>query len=271
MKVLPVITRELRAQARQPFTYWLRALGVVALLGGAVLFINERLFEANLGGALFGLMHFMGYCAIWLLVPLGGADCISRERRETYATTGPRMQLRFFGGFGLGEGDLEGDWVTTGYEKGVPMGGEISGAPDGQAVTFWIAASKDPEGANLDRVQIIKGWVDAEGEGHERIFEVKWSGDRSPGADGKLPPVGDTVDRETAEYTNSIGAAELIGAFTDPDFDPAQKAFYYVRVLEIPTPRWTLHDKLRFGIEMDDEVPLVHQERAFSSPIWYAP
>jgi hypothetical protein len=136
---------------------------------------------------------------------------------------------------------------------------------------FWIAANKDPQGANLDRAQIVKGWIDADGAAHEKVFDVLWSGDRAPGADGELPPVGDTVDRETAEYTNTIGASKLVGQFSDPDFDASEKAFYYVRVLEIPTPRWTLFDKVRFGVEMDDAVPLVHQERAFTSPIWYTP
>ena len=129
---------------------------------------------------------------------------------------------------------------------------------------------KDPEGANLDRIQIIKGWIDSTGEAHEKVFDVVWSGNRELNAQGKLPAVGDTVDRGTATYENTIGAAQLAGVFKDPEFNPTNRAVYYVRVLEIPTPRWTLYDKVRFGIEdMDDEVPLVHQERAFSSPIWY--
>jgi hypothetical protein len=151
------------------------------------------------------------------------------------------------------------------------MGGELRPAASGQAPSFLFAAAKDPLGANLDRVQIVKGWVDAAGSTHEKIFDVRWSGDRQPGADGRLAPVGDSVNREAATYTNTIGAAELAGIFRDPEFDPAQKAFYYARVLEIPTPRWTLYDKVRFGDQMPDSVPLVHQERAFTSPIWYAP
>ena len=131
---------------------------------------------------------------------------------------------------------------------------------------------KDPEGANLDRIQIIKGWIDRVGQAHEKVFNVAWSGNRELDAQGKLSFVGDTVDRDTATYENTIGAAQLAGVFEDPEFDPENKAVYYVRVLEIPTPRWTLYDKVRFGItNMADEVPLVHQERAFSSPIWYGP
>lgn len=193
------------------------------------------------------------------------------KRKETYATTGPRIQVRFFGGFDLDAADLSNDLVAAGYAKGVPMGGSLQAAGADQVPTFLVAASKDPEGANLDRIQIVKGWVDTGGGTHERVIDVLWAGDRKPGADGKLPPVGDTVDLETATYENSIGAAELIGAFRDADFDPKQRAVYYVRVLEIPTPRWTLYDKVRFGIEMASDVPLVHQERAFTSPIWYTP
>lgn len=191
-------------------------------------------------------------------------------RRETYASTGPRMTVRFFGGFDFTENDLGAEMVATGYAKGVPMGGDLTGA-DGKAPTFMVAASKDPRGANLDRVQIVKGWVDAEGKSHEKIYEVVWSGDRSPDANGKVPAVGNSVNLEDATYTNSIGAGELVGFFTDPDFDASLKAVYYVRVLEIPTPRWTLYDKVRYGVEMDKDVPLVHQERAFTSPIWYSP
>jgi len=151
------------------------------------------------------------------------------------------------------------------------MGGDLTAAPGGKTPSFLVVAMKDPDGANLDHVQVVKGWVDADGEQHEEIHKVAWSGDREPGEDGNLPAVGDTVNLEDATYENSIGAAELKGVFKDPVFDAALRAVYYVRVLEIPTPRWTLYDKVRFGIEMDDKVPMVHQERAFSSPIWYTP
>ena len=134
-----------------------------------------------------------------------------------------------------------------------------------------MSALKDAEGANLDRVQVVKGWLDADGNAHEKIYDVKWSGDRQPDANGKLPAVGNTVDLDSATYENSIGATELVGLFRDPDFDPGLKAVYYVRALEIPTPRWTLYDKVNLGAEPDDKVPLVHQERGFSSPIWFTP
>ena len=142
----------------------------------------------------------------------------------------------------------------AGYTKGVPMGGDLTAAPDGKAPTFLVAALKDPIGANLDRYQIVKGWLDAAGEVHEKVYDVAWSGDRKPGADGKVPAVGNTVDVANATWTNTIGAPELIAVWTDPEFDPAQRAFYYGRVLEIPTPRWTAYDAKYFGIKMPPEV-----------------
>ena len=155
--------------------------------------------------------------------------------------------------------------------KGVPMGGDLGPAPEGKAPTFLVAALKDPIGANLDRYQIVKGWLDADGNVHEQVYDVAWSGDRQPGSDGKVPPVGDTVDVANASWTNTIGAPELIAVWTDPDFDPAQRAFYYGRVLEIPTPRWTAYDAKYFAISMPPEVPMKMQERAYTSPIWYSP
>ncbi|GAB3113441.1 DUF3604 domain-containing protein [Aestuariicella hydrocarbonica] len=212
-----------------------------------------------------------GVTGVWARENTRTAIWDALKRKETYATTGPRIQLRFFGGFNFVAEDLGNNMIQRGYRKGVPMGGMLSKASGQQAPTFIVAAMKDPDGANLDRVQIVKGWLSDDGKTHEKIYDVKWSGDRKRGANGKLPPVGNTVNLETAEYTNSIGATELIGVFKDPDFEAQQQAFYYVRVLEIPTPRWTLYDKVRFGSAMSDEVPLVHQERAFSSPIWYTP
>jgi len=212
-----------------------------------------------------------GAMGVWSTANTREAIWDAMARKETYASTGPRISLRFFGGFDFAQSDLGGDLVAVGYARGVPMGGTLDSAPDGKAVTFMIAAMKDPQGANLDRVQIVKGWVDAVGQTHESIYDVQWSDDREPGADGKLPPVGNTVNLETAEYSNDIGAAQFVAAFTDPEFDPALPAVYYVRVLEIPTPRWTLFDKIRYGAEPAPDVPLTHQERAFSSPIWYAP
>lgn len=212
-----------------------------------------------------------GVTGVWATENTREALWDAMYRRETFATTGPRMLVRFFGGWEFSDADLSGDLVAKGYAKGVSMGAVLEPAGDGAAPTFVVAALKDPQGANLDRVQVIKGWVDADGATHERIYDVAWSGDRQPGVDGKLPAVGNTVDLDTGEYSNTIGASELKAVFTDPDFDAAQKAVYYVRVLEIPTPRWTLYDALRFDVEMDDEVPMTHQERAFSSPIWYTP
>jgi hypothetical protein len=229
------------------------------------------LLEGPTGAYMGWEMAASGVTGIWAVANTREALWDAMKRKETYATTGPRIQVRFFGGFDFNSGDLNGDVVATGYARGVPMGGDIFSAKDGQVATFVVAATKDPDGANLDRVQIVKGWVDSAGKTHEKIFDVKWSGDRKPGANGKLPPVGNTVNMETATYTNTIGAAELVGLFQDPQFDASQRAFYYVRVLEIPTPRWTLYDKVRFGSEMTPNVPMVHQERAFTSPIWYEP
>ena len=152
------------------------------------------------------------------------------------------------------------------------MGGDLLKAPEGKtSPTFLVAALKDAYSGNLDRIQIIKGWLDSSGKTHEKVYDVVWSGDRQPGTDGKLPPVGNTVDVKNATWTNTIGAPELIGVWTDPDFDAAESAFYYCRVLEIPTPRWTAYEAKRFGIEMPENVPMVTQERAYTSPIWYTP
>jgi hypothetical protein len=211
-----------------------------------------------------------GYMGVWATANTRESLWDAMKRRETFATTGPRMTVRFFGGFGFNEGDVA-DLVKAGYTKGVPMGGDLPASPDGKAPTFLIAAMKDPEGANLDRVQVIKGWLGADGKTYEKVYDVKWSGDRVPGADGKLPPVGNTVDVKTATYQNSIGAPELVVSWSDPDFDPKLKAVYYVRVLEIPTPRWTDYDTVRFKSTMPAKVTMTLQERAFTSPIWYMP
>jgi hypothetical protein len=213
-----------------------------------------------------------GYAAVWATENTRAAIFDAMARRETYATTGSRMLVRLFGGFDFVAADANTrSPAIAGYTKGVPMGGDLGPAPDGKAPTFLVAALKDPIGANLDRYQVVKGWLDSAGEVHEQVYDVAWSGDRKPGADGKLPPVGNTVDVANATWTNTIGAPELVAVWTDPEFDPAQRAFYYGRVLEIPTPRWTAYDAKYFGITLPPEVPMVLQERAYTSPIWYSP
>ena len=212
-----------------------------------------------------------GITGVWATSNTREAIWDAMKRKETYASSGPRITIRFFGGYDLPADVNAGNIAATGYAKGVPMGGDLKAAPAGKAPTFLVAAQKDPEGANLDRVQIIKGWVDAKGKTHEKIFNIKWGGARQPDASGKLPPVGNTVDLKTATYTNSIGATELVGSFTDPEFDPKARAFYYARAIEIPTPRWTLYDSVKYKVKMDAVVPMVQQERAVTSPIWYDP
>ncbi len=213
-----------------------------------------------------------GYAAVWARENTRESIFDAMARRETYATTGPRMVVRFFGGFDFDAKDAANRMPgQVGYTKGVPMGGDLTNAPGGKAPTFLVAALKDPIGANLDRYQIIKGWLDTKGAVHEKVYDVVWSGDRKPGADGKLPSVGNTVDVENATWSNTIGTPELIAVWIDPDFDPAQRALYYGRVIEIPTPRWTAYDAKRFGITIPKEVPMTTTERAYTSPIWYTP
>jgi hypothetical protein len=218
--------------------------------------------------------HYMaaGYAAVWATENTREAIWDAMKRKETYGTSGTRMTVRFFGGFDYTADDAKSRYLAeAGYAKGVPMGGDLKPAPAGKAPTFLVAALKDPVGANLDRIQIVKAWVDASGKAQEKIYDVVWSGNRKPGANGKLPPVGDTVDVAKATWTNTIGAPELAAVWKDPDFKASQRALYYARVIEIPTPRWTAYDQLRFGIKMSKEVPMKHQERAWTSPIWYSP
>ena len=213
-----------------------------------------------------------GYAAVWATENTREAIFDAMARMETYATTGPRMLVRLFGGWDFVATDANTrSPAIIGYTKGVPMGGDLGPAPAGKAPSFLVAALKDPIGANLDRYQIVKGWLDAEGAVHEKVYDVVWSGNRKPGSDGKVPSVGSTVDVANATWTNTIGAPELITVWTDPDFDPTQRAFYYGRVLEIPTPRWTAYDAKYFNVKMGPEVPMQMQERAYTSPIWYTP
>jgi uncharacterized protein DUF3604 len=194
------------------------------------------------------------------------------KRRETFATSGPRIMVRFFGGFEFTPADVSRAPAVAGYAKGVPMGADLESAPAGKAPTFLVAALKDPTSGNLDRIQIIKGWLDKAGKPQERIYDVVWGdADRRRIANGKLTPVGNTVDVARATWTNTIGDPELVAVWTDPDFDASARAFYYARVLEIPTPRWTAYDAAYFKVQMDPNVPMTTQERAFTSPIWYTP
>jgi len=213
-----------------------------------------------------------GYTGVWATENTREAIFDAMIRKETYATTGPRMRVRLFGGWEFTEEDSQSRMpARIGYDKGVPMGGDLYDAPKGKAPTFLVAAVKDPYSGNLDRIQIIKGWLDKKGETHEKVYDVAWSGDRKPGKDGKLPAVGNTVDVKKATWTNSIGAPELVTTWEDPDFDPKEKAFYYARVIEIPTPRWTAYEAKRYGVEMPENVPMITNERAYTSPIWYNP
>lgn len=213
-----------------------------------------------------------GLGAVWATENTREAIFDAMQRRETYATTGSRMGVRFFGGYDFTDEDAASRVpADAGYKKGVPMGGNLQSSPDGRAPNFLVFALKDPISGNLDRIQIVKGWVDADGALQEKVYNVVWAGDRKLDENGKLPEVGNTVDVENATWTNTIGASELITTWQDPDFDPNLSAFYYARVIEIPTPRWTAYEAKRFGIEMPDYVPMITTERAYTSPIWYTP
>jgi hypothetical protein len=229
-------------------------------------------FMSTEAGTIMGWQQVSsGLAAVWAADNTREALFDAMERKEVYATTGSRLMVRFFGGWDFSAEDMNSRAPAfAGYSKGVPMGGDLTAAAEGKAPTFMVYALRDAIGANLDRIQIIKGWQDG-GKTHEKVYDVSWSGDRAPGAGGKLPAVGNTVDAKTASWTNSIGASELGTVWTDPDFDSDQRAFYYARVIEIPTPRWSTYDAFRFGIPIPDGAPVSTQERAYTSPIWYTP
>ena len=219
-------------------------------------------------------MSASGYAGVWATENTREAVWDAMKRKEVYATSGPRILVRFFAGWDFVEKDAQTRLpAEVGYTKGVPMGGELQRAPEGKSPRFLVAALKDPLSGNLDRIQIIKGWLDDKGKTHEKVYDVVW-GDaerRQPDADGKLPPVGNTVDVANATWSNTIGDPELMTIWEDPDFDAGQSAFYYARVIEIPTPRWVVYDAKRYGVKLGDEVWTTLQERAYTSPIWYKP
>ena len=217
------------------------------------------------------LMAASGYADVWANENTRESIWDAMKRKEVYATTGPRMTVRLFGGWDYATGDAQSpNFASIGYAGGVPMGGDLTGG-DRDAPHFLVAARKDPLGANLDRVQMVKGWRTDDGKTHEQVYNIKWAGERTIDTDSKLPAIGSTVNVEEATYSNSIGSTELSTMWTDPDFDAAQHAFYYVRVLEIPTPRWTAYDVAFFKTGMAPIVKMQHQERAYTSPIWYTP
>ncbi len=235
---------------------------------------SERHKPSGLGSSKGWDMAAAGFAAVWAKENTREEIFAAFKRKEVYATTGPRIKLRFFGGFDYTQEDIESNLAHAGYSKGVPMGGDLTkaDAEGKKAPTFIVQVVKDPKGANLDRAQIVKGWVTADGKTHERIYDVAFSGNRSVDAKGRVKEkVGNTVDLKTGKYTNTIGATEFTTVWTDPEFDPTVEAFYYVRVLEIPTPRYSLYDAIELGIDpAQTNKPTTIQERAYSSPIWYS-
>lgn len=237
-------------------------------------FGREEPFSQRMYGDLEGLAAktyaASGFAAVWATENTREALFDAMQRKETYATTGPRMLVRFFGGWDFKQQDhLRPDYDLIGYRNGVPMGGDLyKPAGDNKAPKFLVVASKDPQGANLERIQIVKGWLNSDGRSAEKVYNVAVS-DKRKIKNNKAKSLKSSVDISTATYTNSVGAAQLSSVWSDPDFDPQQSAFYYVRVLEIPTPRWTTYDGAFYGTELPEGVPAQHQERAYSSPIWY--
>jgi hypothetical protein len=236
---------------------------------------SPKRLENQMAGVLWENWRIVasGYAAVWARENTREALFDAFKRREVYATTGSRIQVRFFGGWDYQPNDVDRPtYLDIAYSGGVPMGGDLMQAPPDKAPTLLVVAAKDPDGANLDRIQIVKGWLGQDGVLSEKVYNVAWSGDRKVDpATGKLPAVGNTVEVESATYLNSIGATDLAVVWLDPDFDAQERAFYYARVLEIPTPRWTTYDAAFFNLELDAEIPRVIQDRAYTSPVWYTP
>jgi len=213
-----------------------------------------------------------GFAAVWATENTRESIFSALKRREVYASTGPRISVRFFGGWNFSGQDVyRPDYAAIGYRKGVPMGSDLGSAPDRKSPQFLVVASKDPLGANLDRIQIVKGWLDINGSLHEKIYDIAWSGSRQPSKSGRLPAVGSTVDLKSATYTNTIGEPMLSALWEDPNFNAEERAFYYLRVLEIPTPRWSTYDSAFYGTQITEKAPSEIQERVYTSPIWYTP
>jgi hypothetical protein len=235
--------------------------------------MSHPFMETDAGTIAGWQMVASGLGAVWAQENTRASIFDAIQRKEVYGTTGPRIGVRFFGGWEFSDKDLNYRILANvGYDKGVPMGGDLRTMPkDAKAPNFLVYALRDPIGANLDRIQIVKGWMGKDGATHEQVYDVDWSGDRKQDAKGKLPPVGNTVNVANAIWFNTIGSSELGTVWSDPDFDPKQKAFYYARVIEIPTPRWTTYDAFRYGVDIPEGVPTSTQERAYTSPIWYTP
>ena len=232
---------------------------------------NMELFESEDDGQYITYETVSsGYAAVWAKSNTREDIYDAMVKKETYATTGSRIKLRFFGGWDFSDADMNDNYVQAGYDKGVAMGGDLGKATK-DAPSFMMHSMMDPESGSLDRIQVIKGWVNEDGSLGEKVYDVTWSGDRKVDANGKVPSVGNSVNLEDATWDNSIGSAELSTVWSDPDFNASQESFYYVRVLEIPTPRWTLYDKVKYGAEFSDKAKLTSTERAYSSPIWYTP
>lgn len=235
--------------------------------------VDPLVVEEGIGSVYYRDVVSSGLAAVWATENTRDALFDAMERKETYATTGTRMRVRLFAGWDFDSSTPHNpDFVSIGYTKGVPMGGTLSAAPSDKVPNLVIQAWRDPDGANLDRIQVIKGWLDPHtGKTHEKVFDISCADGRVIEADRCERPVGNTVDIKTASYTNAIGDAELSAHWQDPSFDPEQRAFYYVRVLEIPTPRWTTYDAVRFGVAPPEDVPASIQDRAYTSPVWYKP